>query len=108
MGARFLAFGCWLAAGGVAGWLLAADTGAAAGLAAGALGWFVLESSRAARVLRWLRAPDEGRLARMGGAWGEAGERALRIRAAGVMVETVRGAGYRLTAQPQVAAPGSR
>ena len=54
-----------------------------ASCAAGALAWFVLETARAGRVLRWLRSPERGDLPRTGGLWGEAGDRVRRILSAG-------------------------
>ena len=70
MSARVLAFSLSLAAGAVIGWLLEAWPGATQGVAAGAALWFALDTFAATRVLRWL---DAGQL---------------------------RGAGYRITAQP--------
>jgi two-component system phosphate regulon sensor histidine kinase PhoR len=83
MVARLFVFAVFLAAGGTLGWLGAREAGLAAGLAAGALGWLVLETSRAARVLRWLRMPERGEPPRAGGMWGEAAERVRRILGAG-------------------------
>lgn len=79
---RFLAFACSLAAGGLAGWLLEGVPGAFAGLAAGAMAWFFVDSYRATRVLRWLREGQLRGAPHMGGWWGEAVERARRALAA--------------------------
>jgi two-component system phosphate regulon sensor histidine kinase PhoR len=78
MTARFLLFACCLAAGALAGWLLERLPGLAAGVAFGALLWFVIDAVRAARVLRWLRSGQLRGAPAMQGAWGEAAERARR------------------------------
>ena len=79
---RFLAFACCLALGAAGGWLLAGAPGAAAGVALGAVAWFAIESFRATRVLRWLRAGQLRGAPSLGGWWGEAAERARRALAA--------------------------
>lgn len=78
MTARVLVFVLCLAAGTLAGWMLHPVHGALPGLAAGSLLWFVLESSRGARVLRWLRLGQLRGAPNVGGWWGEAAERARR------------------------------
>jgi two-component system phosphate regulon sensor histidine kinase PhoR len=83
MATRLIVFAFCLAAGGVIGWMAARDAGSATGIAAGALAWFLLETARAGRVLRWLRSPERGDLPRTGGLWGEAGDRVRRILSAG-------------------------
>ena len=75
---RLLGFLVCLAAGAIGGWLLGEAGGAAIGVAAGALAWFVIESWRARRVLRWLREGQLRGAPTLGGAWGEAAERARR------------------------------
>ncbi|HWI80573.1 phosphate regulon sensor histidine kinase PhoR [Ramlibacter sp.] len=79
MAARLFAFLLCLAAGGLAGWWLGHDRGAAAGVAAGATAWFIFETQRSARVLRWLRSGDLRAVPRAGGLWGEAAQRARRL-----------------------------
>ncbi|MDB5912847.1 MAG: putative histidine kinase, classic [Ramlibacter sp.] len=78
MTARVVLFLFLCVAGALAGAFLGGDRGAAAGLGLGALGWFVFESWRGLRVLRWLRAPDTRALPRIGGLWGEAVDRMRR------------------------------
>jgi two-component system phosphate regulon sensor histidine kinase PhoR len=78
MAARLFVFLLFLAGGGVGGWLLARDRGAGLGLALGAFAWFLIDSAAALRALRWLRGADVRSLPRMGGAWGEAADRARR------------------------------
>jgi two-component system phosphate regulon sensor histidine kinase PhoR len=78
MTGRFLLFAFCLAVGALAGGLVGAQPGAALGLAAGAIAWFVLESWRALRVLRWLRNADTRAVPRVTGLWGEAVDRMRR------------------------------
>jgi two-component system, OmpR family, phosphate regulon sensor histidine kinase PhoR len=74
-------------AGAVAGWLLAGGertvtatlAGVALGIVAGGLVWFVIDFSRSARLLRWLRVGDLATAPVMRGAWGEAADRARRL-----------------------------
>ncbi|MBI5277817.1 MAG: phosphate regulon sensor histidine kinase PhoR [Burkholderiales bacterium] len=73
---RLTAFLLCVLGGGIAGWWLEHDRGLAAGLIAGATGWFVVESVRAAKVLQWLRRG--GPEPRVGGLWGEALDRIRR------------------------------
>ncbi|WP_435531152.1 phosphate regulon sensor histidine kinase PhoR [Ramlibacter pallidus] len=75
---RVVLFLAFLAVGGIGGWLLAADRGAEMGLATGALLWFIADSVRAARALRWLKGGDFRNLPRLGGLWGEALDRVRR------------------------------
>ena len=76
---RLLTFLACMVLGGAAGWWAAGDRGAEIGLAAGAVAWFVLESVRAARVLRWLRrGAGASAPAGVGGLWGEAADRVRR------------------------------
>lgn len=67
-----------LAAGGIGGWLLAADAGAELGLVAGAILWFGIDTARGLSALRWLRAGDLREPPRLGGLWGEAVDRMRR------------------------------
>jgi two-component system, OmpR family, phosphate regulon sensor histidine kinase PhoR len=83
MAARLFVFAFFLAAGGALGWRVEGQAGAAAGVALGALLWFLLETSRAARVLRWLRSPEPRELPRLGGLWGQVADRVRRIVVAG-------------------------
>lgn len=76
--ARLFTFLACLALGGAAGWWAAGDRGAEIGLAAGAVAWFVLESVRAGRVLRWLRRGGGTSAPAVGGLWGEAADRVRR------------------------------
>jgi two-component system phosphate regulon sensor histidine kinase PhoR len=78
MAARLIAFLACLFGGGATGWWFGHDRGAELGLVAGAVGWFVLESARAARALAWLKAADAKKDVRLGGLWGEAVDRARR------------------------------
>jgi two-component system phosphate regulon sensor histidine kinase PhoR len=69
---------CQAAAGGI-GWLLAGDRGAQVGLVVGGLAWFVVDSTRALRLVRWLRRGARADLRTMAGLWGEVGERTRRV-----------------------------
>lgn len=66
-----------LAGGG--GAYLAGHDGAVLGAIGGGLGWFLLEASRSARLIRWLRDPEVGPVPKMAGPWGEAAERCWRL-----------------------------
>ncbi|MHB1122066.1 MAG: phosphate regulon sensor histidine kinase PhoR [Ramlibacter sp.] len=68
----------FLGAGGGAGWWLGQDRGTQLGLAAGAVLWFMLETGRGMRVLRWLRRGAAEPAPRLGGLWGEACDRMER------------------------------
>ena len=94
-------------AGGIFGAWFWTETGAVLGLLLGGLAWVLADLARGLRVLRWLRQADSSAVPVVAGLWGEVADRsrrALRLRealgGAGTMVETVRGAGYRLTGQP--------
>ncbi|TWO71970.1 phosphate regulon sensor histidine kinase PhoR [Caenimonas sedimenti] len=76
--ARLATFLICLVAGGGTGWWLGGDRGAELGLVAGAVGWFTLETLRAMRVLRWLRAGQFQSAPRVGGLWGDAADRVRR------------------------------
>jgi two-component system phosphate regulon sensor histidine kinase PhoR len=75
---RVLAFLLLLAAGAMAGWWLQGEQGAIGGLVLGALLWFVFDTERGLRVVRWLRRGDLAAAPRVGGLWGEAADRMRR------------------------------
>ncbi|HVZ43109.1 MAG TPA: phosphate regulon sensor histidine kinase PhoR [Ramlibacter sp.] len=81
---RAVTFVACLVAGAFIGLFAAGDAGLTVGLGLGCLAWFLLETLRAARVLRWLRrGGDAANVPDVGGAWGEALDRtrrALRLR----------------------------
>jgi two-component system phosphate regulon sensor histidine kinase PhoR len=79
VGFRLALFLLCLVIGGGAGWAAAGDRGAELGLVAGALLWFVADTLRGLRALRWLRAGDFRSMPRLGGLWGEALDRVRRI-----------------------------
>ncbi len=83
MVARLFLFVLCLAAGSAVGWTAAGAAGMTMGLVVGAFGWFVLDSSRALRVLHWLRTPEPGSAPRVGGLWGQAADRVRRMQGAG-------------------------
>ena len=76
---RICSFLLCLLAGAVAGWWLARDLGAAFGLAAGAVAWFLVDLVRTSRMLAWLRRGAQGEPPVGRGVWGEAGERIRRL-----------------------------
>lgn len=78
MAVRLLFFLLFLGAGGAGGWWLGGNRAAQAGLAAGAALWFVFETERGLRVLRWLRRGAAAPAPRLGGLWGEACDRMQR------------------------------
>jgi two-component system, OmpR family, phosphate regulon sensor histidine kinase PhoR len=82
MTARVFGFLLCLAGGALAGWLLEAAPGAAIGVAAGAILWFVLDTYAARRVLRWLAAGQLRGAPDTWGFWGQAAARARRAIAA--------------------------
>lgn len=69
--------------GGLAGGYIARDAsplaGALAGLVSGGLVWFLLDLSRGARLLRWLRRGNVSNVAVTSGLWGEVSDRARRL-----------------------------
>src|SRR5687768_6766211 len=77
--ARLIAFLSCLLAGGLLGWAFGREPGVGFGIVAGAVAWFVVESLRAARVLRWLKEGGTGLVPSVGGLWGEAVDRSRRI-----------------------------
>lgn len=78
MAIRLFVFVLFLAVGGGCGWLFGRHRGLEAGLVAGALAWFALETALALRALRWLRSGDLRNAPRLGGLWGEAVDRVRR------------------------------
>lgn len=80
---RISVFLGFLSAGGGLGALLGGEWGLQAGLVAAAVSWFVYDTARALRVVRWLRSGDLAHAPQMSGLWGEVverGRRALRQR----------------------------
>ena len=75
---RIASFLLCLAGPAAAGWWLAGAEGLAAGLAAGAIGWFAFDLFRGMRVVRWLRAAPLPEPPALGGAWGEVVDRFRR------------------------------
>jgi two-component system phosphate regulon sensor histidine kinase PhoR len=83
---RIFGFALFLALGAAVGWITAAaaegalDPAACTGLGVvvGASLWFALDTARAVRVLRWLRAGGLRGVPGVGGWWGEAAARARR------------------------------
>lgn len=96
MAARLFLFALCLAVGGAAGWLVGRHRGAELGLVAGALAWFLVETTAALRVLRWLRSDDLRSAPRMAGFWGEAVDRMRR--AVGLREKLAQDAEQRLEA----------
>ena len=78
MAVRLLFFVLFLGAGGVAGWWVGAGRGTSGGLAGGALLWFVFDTARGLSVLQWMRRGAAAVPPRVGGLWGEAGQRMRR------------------------------
>lgn len=81
---RYFSFLFCQLAGGLSGWYFFAsspsDLGQAlAGVVLGGLTWFMLDASRAARLLRWLRMGDTSDVAMTGGFWGEMSDRVRHL-----------------------------
>lgn len=80
---RFFSFFACQLAGGLAGWHMAtpdtAVSGALVGVVMGGMGWLLLDLSRSARLLRWLRVGDASDVAMSTGLWGEVFDRASRL-----------------------------
>ncbi len=84
---RVISFFMLMLAGGLAGGWLASSWYAASaellafatGLVLGALVWFVVDVSRAARLLRWLRKGELSQGALNTGVWGEVSDRVRRL-----------------------------
>lgn len=72
MAFRLILFLLCLGLGAAAGSLVAAHRGVELGLVAGAVLWFVVDSLRGLRALRWLRGDDLRSPPRLGGLWGDA------------------------------------
>ena len=87
MSTRVVFFLTCLLAGALFGWLLPSPrgswlAGAPGGMLAGVLIWFVLDFTRAGRVLRWLRGGAPVPAPRLRGAWGEFADRVVRLQRA--------------------------
>ena len=80
---RFLIFLSWMVAGWLAGGLLElslhCDYGPVLGCVTGALLWFLLDTSRAVRLLRWLRSGETDSVGLSGGVWGDIAGRVRRL-----------------------------
>jgi two-component system phosphate regulon sensor histidine kinase PhoR len=76
---RICSFLLCQAVAGLAGCWLARERGALVGLVLGGLAWFLIDSTRALRVVGWLRRGAQADLRPMRGLWGEIGERMRRI-----------------------------
>ena len=84
---RFLSFIACQFVGGLAGWYVASSARMAGGAALGVLigvlmggaGWLLIDLSRGARLLRWLRRGDVSEVAMSTGMWGEVSDRARRL-----------------------------
>ena len=80
---RFFSFFVFQLAGGLLGWYFASpQTWAVCALMGGVAGawvWFVVDFSRAVRLMRWLRLGNTADVAMSGGFWGEAADRARRL-----------------------------
>ena len=84
---RFFSFITSQLLGGLAGWYVMSSihlpitelAGVLAGVVLGGAAWFLLDTSRGARLLRWLRVGDAAEVALRAGLWGEVAERARRL-----------------------------
>lgn len=76
---RFSFFLFWQLLGGGLGWWQGGAWGAALGAAVAAWVWFLLDTLRGARMLRWLRRGDVAHSLPLAGLWGEAVERTRRL-----------------------------
>ena len=84
---RLISFIAFQLAGALAGWYGTASTvaapgatlGVVAGVVMGGLGWFLIDLSRGARLLRWLRRGDVSDVVMSSGLWGEVSDRARRL-----------------------------
>lgn len=80
---RFFSFVGYQLAGGLGGWFAASAaakaTGVLTGVLVGGLGWFLIDLSRGARLLRWLRLGDGSNLVMGAGLWGEIFDRVRRL-----------------------------
>jgi two-component system phosphate regulon sensor histidine kinase PhoR len=78
VGLRVFLFLLCLLGGAGLGWLFGRDAGAALGVVAGAITWFVIDTVNALRALRWLRGGEVRSPPALGGLWGEALDRVRR------------------------------
>ena len=84
---RLFTFIAFQLAGGLAGWYVTASTvaspgatlGVVAGVVMGGVAWFLIDLSRGARLLRWLRRGDVSDVVMSTGLWGEVSDRARRL-----------------------------
>jgi len=76
---RFLVYVLLQAAGGTAGYALAAWPGALAGAVLAGLAWFTVDLSRGVRLIAWLRRSEGREAPTLGGLWGEAADRMRRL-----------------------------
>ena len=84
---RLISFISIQVAGGLAGWYLTwlipavlnPLVGVLAGVVLAGLGWILIDLSRGARLLRWLRVGDASDAAMRTGLWGEVSGRARRL-----------------------------
>src|SRR5450830_1059258 len=84
---RFFSFIACQLLGGLAGWYATSSSHAAtselvgtlAGVVLGGVVWFLMDTSRGARLLRWLRVGDASEAAMRSGLWGEVSDRARRL-----------------------------
>ncbi|MES3000139.1 MAG: phosphate regulon sensor histidine kinase PhoR [Pseudomonadota bacterium] len=75
---RTLLFLACQLAGAAAGWFAGGRHGAAAGAILGGLVWFLMDLTRGARLVRWLRAGTPDPAPSLFGLWGEAADRMRR------------------------------
>ncbi|MFZ3083605.1 phosphate regulon sensor histidine kinase PhoR [Rhodoferax ferrireducens] len=84
---RFFSFIACQLLGGLVGWYATSSSHAPtselvstlAGVVLGGVVWFLLDTSRGARLLRWLRVGDVSEVAMRSGLWGEVSDRARRL-----------------------------
>ena len=84
---RFFSFIAFQLLGGLAGWYVMLSThlpmteraGILTGVVLGGVAWFLIDTSRGARLLRWLRVGNAAEVALRTGLWGEVSERARRL-----------------------------
>lgn len=84
---RFFSFIACQLLGALAGWYATSSThtatselvGILAGVVLGGVAWFLLDISRGARLLHWLRVGDASEVALRTGLWGEVSDRTRRL-----------------------------
>ena len=84
---RFFSFVAFQFVGGILGWYATSFTqtssservGTLVGVVLGGVLWFLLDTSRGARLLRWLRVGDASDAAMRTGLWGEVSDRVRRL-----------------------------